>query len=1550
MPIKTSIRLILVLSAWLNCVVCQASGSVTHFSRFSLEQGLSQNTVLSVLKDSYGFLWFGTGDGLNRFDGYTFKVFRHNAQSAGTDSTAISNYSLSNNAVKSLYEDSKGRLWVGTYGGGLNRYDAQSERFIHFRHDKSDSHSLSDDIILSIFEDSHGVLWVGTYSGGLNKFNEASGTFERFRHSATTAGSLSNDKVWAINEDADGRLWVGTANGLNRYDPANQSFEHYTNIASDEHSLSHHAVYAIHQDWQGELWVGTQQGLNQYDRQQQHFRRFEHQTSAPDSLSHAHVTSLFEDNTGTLWVGTEGGGLNRYDAAQKRFVHFKHDNTEPHSLSNNSVLGITQDAQGALWIGTFGGGLNKLDTTKQYFGHFKHQTADPFSLSHNVVIAGYKDASGTLWVGTLDGLNQYDAKTQQFTRFNHDATDSHSLSHNRINAIYGDSSDTLWVGTHGGGLNKFDATTKQFTHFKHQPLNPNSLSHNTVLSVYEDSQGTLWIGTDGGGLNKFDPKTADFKHYRHVAADPHSISHDGVFAIHEGTKGILWIGTDGGGINRFDTQTEQFERFQYQASNPEGLSHNIARVIFEDSKGILWIGTYGGGLNKYDKQTKKFRHYREKDGLPNEVIYAILEDDQGNLWISTNKGLSRFNPETETFRNYDVNDGLQSNEFNTRSAFKSADGELFFGGINGFNRFFAENIKDNDQPPKVVLTDFLLANQSVAIATDNPAIAPKSFELRQSIDALSQLSLSYQQNLIAFEFAALHFTNPMMNQYAYQLIGQDKDWIYTDAKNRRATYTNLRPGEYTLQIKASNSHGYWNQQAKSLKIAILPPPWRTWWAYSLYGLVFMVLIVAIIVAQGNKSRAQKQQIQIEKALNLRLKQVDKLKDEFLANTSHELRTPLNGIIGLAESLMDGVGGPQSNNSLANLAMIVSSGKRLSNLVNDILDFSKLKHSNLVLKTAAVDLYSMVEVVLTLSRPLLADKPLKLINAVSEALPAAQADEDRLGQILHNLVGNAIKFTDVGEVTVSAVQVADGLTIRVSDSGIGIKESQFDTIFVSFEQLEGETERRYSGTGLGLSVSKQLVELHHGTLTVESELGVGSTFNFTLPLANAQTSAENSAEKKPAIGQAVARLHSIEQDRPLIMPLLADSDSSRFRVLVVDDEPINRQVLHNHLSLQNYQLVEASDGEQALSIIAQSDPFDLILLDIMMPRVSGYEVCTQLRRSFAVNDLPVIFLTAKNQVADMMQSFAVGANDYLSKPISKHELLTRVETHLKFLDINRNLETKVLERTQALEQKNREIRVAQQQMVQSAKMASLGTLTAGVAHEINNPTNFVHVSVQNLHIDLSRFNRFIIDLAGDDADEDVLDSFKQQFQPLYQHLDTIQSGTKRIKAIVEDLRMFSQLDAAEHKNAKITVLLNATVNLIRSQYLETIEFVTDFAVIPELYCYPAQLNQVFMNLIVNACEAIAEKQYQTDTIIKGKVVICCRQLTDSVAITIEDNGAGMTAQTQSQLFEPFYTTKKVGDGTGLGLSIAYGIVQKHHGELSVNSTSGNGSTFLLKLPS
>ncbi|NQZ08604.1 MAG: response regulator, partial [Algicola sp.] len=1182
---------------------------------------------------------------------------------------------------------------------------------------------------------------------------------------------------------------------------------------------------------------------------------------------------------------------------------------------------------GFVWVGTGGGGVSKLNLEHQRFGHFNHNPLDPRSLSGNIVWAISQDSHDALWIGTRsNGLNRLDKQADGFVHFKHDASKPSSLSHNNVMSMLEDASGDLWVATAFGGLDLFDRNSGHFSHFKHDETEPESLSSNSSKTLNIDSQNIFWVGSWCGGLNQFDVQNKQFKHYQHQPQDDNSLSQDIVRTTLEDASGQFWVGTLNG-LNLFDREQGTSTRYTHDDKDPNSLSHNNVTHLQQDSSGTLWVATYGGGLNKYNPETNNFKRYRVKDGLPNDTVYGILEDEIGNLWLSTNMGLSKFNPKTETFKNYDVVDGLQSNEFNSGAHFKGKDGELFFGGTNGFNRFYPQNIKDNTTVPTVVFTDFLLFNKSVVINPDAPQNSD-IFTLPKAIDALLELTLGHQQALVTFEFAALDHANPNRNRYQYKLEGFDNHWIDADASIRRATYTSLPSGHYTLRVKAANPDGYWNEQGATINLIVNPPPWRSWWAHLIY-----VLFTAALVFGALRFRLQQHKFTQDRKVLKRLKQVDKLKDVFLANTSHELRTPLNGIIGLAQSLIDGIAGPLPAKAHKSLNMVVTSGKRLSHLIDDILDLSHLKHQRIVLKTEPLDLYRLVEVVLVLSEPLCEGKDLQLVNDVPQNLPTIEADENRLLQILHNLVGNGIKFSHSGGVTVRAKKSDSGIVVSVMDTGIGIGKDKFATIFNSFEQVDGDNNRAYGGTGLGLSISQQLVALHGGSIDLESTPGEGSTFSFTLPTSGAKPAnikiVESVVTPVPVLEALPDEEYSSDEQDEL--GELAN-DGSGMRLLLVDDEPINLQVLNDHLSMLNYQLVEAADGTEALRLIEQEGPFDMVLLDVMMPKLSGYEVCKILRESYSVSELPVIFLTAKNQVEDLVEGFEIGGNDYLTKPVDKPELLSRVAVHLKLLGINRALDSKVNERTEKL--------------LLSEKLASMGNLMAGVAHEINNPANFVHICVQNLELDLIKFQQYLYSLVDDEDDEEIADSFKQEFDPLFDHLKTIKDGTGRITTIVKDLKNSTRMNDGEKARVCITDVLMTTINLVSSKFKAQVLIVTEFDVTPTISCYPSKINQVFMNLLVNACDAMED---QTD----GSIVVGCQLIGEKdnrqVEISFKDNGCGMTDETKLKLYEPFYTTKGMEKGTGLGLSISHDIVQKHDGELRVESVLGEGTVFRVILP-
>jgi signal transduction histidine kinase/ligand-binding sensor domain-containing protein len=761
-------------------------------------------------------MWFGTQDGLNKFDGYSFTVYRHDAENEN---------SLSNNSVAAIYEDKSGTLWVGTTGGGLNRFNRTTETFNHYLHDAANPHSLSGNSVAFIQQADAGAVWVAT-NHALDLFNPQTGEFTHYKNPSASSSSFGDTALRWICEDEKGALWIGTAHGgLQRFDRRTGEFNEQIDRLSESQHLRDFPISSILKDANGLLWIGTEGGgLFSFDRQSEAFTRYQHDPKISNSLADNTVSAMFEDAEGTFWIGTNNG-LDAFDRKNHAFLHYRHEPSKPESISSNSIVSLYEDRSGILWIGT-SEGINKLNRNNRHFISQGTDTTNANSLSGNGVRSLYQDRMGKLWIGTDDsGLNQYDKVTGEIKRYQYDASDPHSLSNNDATAIAEDGLGTLWIGTNGGGLNRFNASRGDFTRYRHDRSNPQSLSDDTVWSILTDSSGTLWIGT-ANGLNKFDHQSGAFARFQNDPANPRSLSDNNIRAIEEGKSGTLWLGTRNGGVNRFDSRSGGFKRFQHQQNNPASLSSDAVYALHYDSRGTLWVGTTEG-FNRLNPDQETFIHFGEKDGLSNNTIYGILGDLNGNLWMSTNNGISRFNPETHVFRNYDVDDGLQDNEFNGGAAFQSKSGEMFFGGIKGFNSFHAEEVKDNAFRPPIVLTAFKKLDEKV--------------KLNKSIDEIDEIELSYKDYVFSFEFAALDYTAPKKNQYAYKLDGFDQNWNYSGTR-RVAIYTNLGGGDYVFKVKGTNSDGVWNEQDTSIRITIIPPFWKTWW--------FMALAVGAIVLLG----------------------------------------------------------------------------------------------------------------------------------------------------------------------------------------------------------------------------------------------------------------------------------------------------------------------------------------------------------------------------------------------------------------------------------------------------------------------------------------------------------------------------------------------------------------------------------------------------------------------------------------------------------------------------------------------------------------------------
>jgi len=797
------------------------------FQHLMLEHGLSSSTIHCIFQDKKGFLWFGTNGGLNKYDGYGFKTYRYKPEDPD---------SLSENVVRTIIEDRAGNLWIGTFGGGVNRFDPGRETFKHYLNIPGDPNSLTNNSVLSILEDRAGNLWIGTYGGGLNRFDRGTETFKHYREIPGNPGSLSSTKVRTIYQDRAGILWIGTlGSGLNKFSPKTGRFTSYQADPTNPNSLKNNSIVTILEDQEhaGILWIGTDGGgLSKFDAKSGTFVHFTTEPENPKSLSSNEIRKIYSDQTAALWVGT-ARGLNRFDRKKKEFIRYLHDPLNPCSLSANSIRSIFEDRSGVLWVGTEFGGLNKLDRRKRKFKHYYHVPGAPSSLSNNKVSAIYEDRHGVIWIGTFDGLNKWNRKNETFAHFRHLASDPYNPGNSRIMCIYEDREGVLWVGTLDG-LKQFERETEKFVRFLPEAKNPNSLSDNRVISISEDKWGLLWFGTING-LNQYDPRNKTFKHY--FNDNGNSLDQNIINSIVEDRYGVLWVGTIKG-LYKFDRENETFTPYRADPKDPRRLSNDKIYCIYEDLSGILWIGTEGG-LNRYDRNRDFFSHYLVKHGLPNNVILGILEDHRGNLWISTNNGLSEFNPKTSRiFKNYDFSDGLQSNEFSYGAFYKSRSGEMFFGGVNGFNAFFPGNIVGNPYQPDVVITDFKISNKSVRIGEEVDGL----IILENHVSETNEIKLSHKHTTLTFEYVGLHYAVPESNRYSYKMEGLDRDWNYV-GKRRFALYPHLDPGHYVFRVKASNNDNVWNETGASIHIYIPPPYWRQWWFRVLVGAIFISLLL-----------------------------------------------------------------------------------------------------------------------------------------------------------------------------------------------------------------------------------------------------------------------------------------------------------------------------------------------------------------------------------------------------------------------------------------------------------------------------------------------------------------------------------------------------------------------------------------------------------------------------------------------------------------------------------------------------------------------------------
>lgn len=1229
----------------LFCIVLQAEKQQDNFSYLTINDGLSHNTVNCILKDSNGFMWFGTNDGLNKYDGYRFSVYKHNPDDAS---------SISDNRVYAIDEDSDGNLWVGTRNG-LNKYNPEQDRFERFRIDSPiDSGRTVNDFVRDILVEEDSQIWLGTLGKGLLRFRPGDKEFKSFVSASDKSRQGSND-VSSVFRDSRDRLWfANNAHGLNLLQSNGQDVRFYPFKPG---SFDNDNVgKTIFEDRSGNIWVCTEgRGLFRFHEPENTFTHYD-VDNKKNNISSNVVKDIYQDEKGRYWIATDGGGLDVYDLSEDEYFTYNYDISVENSLSSDAIYCIYGDDKDILWIGTFGGGVNILDNNRKKFMHYTQTGKRKNELSHPSVLSFEEDQNGMIWIGTDGGgINRFDPDQQSFVHYKHAPNTPHSLGSNAVTDIYLDKEGTLWFGTYGGGLNMLDRKSGNFVKFKSYPEDSLSIGSDNVWSINEDSVGNFWVGTLEG-LEVFNKESRAFDS---VDLPGSELLYSGkVTNILQDSYGQMWFG--GALLTSMDIETGEFTFY-----NDKTLREYDVRTIFEDSDGMLWVGTEGGGLSKFDRSKKSFANFNMNDGLPSDAVHSILEDNDGDLWISTNNGLSRFDKESENFRNYDVHDGLQSNQFAYNASLKSSKGRMYFAGVNGFNVFYPDSIRDNPYPPPVVFTDFRLMNKDIPIGTDDSP-------LEKHINETRKIVLAHHQSVFTIEFAALNFTSPDKNQYAYMMEGFDDDWNYV-GNQRNATYTNLDAGDYVFKLMASNNDGVWNEQPIRVEFEILPPWWRTSWAYLGYAFV----MIAVLLGFRNylvRQQELKNALIMKDVERKKIEELNQLKLRFYTNISHEFRTPLTLIFGPLEKLMELF---KENEAVYNyLNLMRRNTMRLSRLINQIMDFRKIETGNMKLKISEADIVKFIRDIKEHFDSYARDRDINFEFKTNVEELNVKLDYEKMDMVLYNLLSNAFKFTpDHGSICIGLKTFeGDGkfknqfFKITVKDSGVGISPERLSNIFDRFYQIDEPSQFQKAavrnGTGIGLSLTKELVELHGGTISVESEKNKGSTFYISLPFFDDQDytgkiEIMKSGDKKFR-HEILWDEAQLDFEDKIYDEEIEDQELKKDYpvVLVVEDDGDMRLFVKNALEA-DFEVITAGNGEKGYEKAEKHIP-DMIVCDVMMPVADGFEMAARIRENEKISHIPIIFLSAISTVENNLLGFGFGAYDYISKPFNVSLLKAKVK--------------------------------------------------------------------------------------------------------------------------------------------------------------------------------------------------------------------------------------------------------------------------------------------------
>lgn len=1224
-------------------------GQDIRFKHLTINDGLSQNLIFSMVQDDDGYMWFGTKDGLNKYDGYTFKVFQYELNNPN---------SISSNYITSLFKDSNGKIWIGTGNGQLNIYQKSTQNFQRIKLPLATSEGKNTDEITTITQDHSGTIWVGTKVNGLFKvpyINNAYATknIKQFYRETNKTNQLASNYIKKLYVDASNILWISTNEGLSRMDiEYGIVSSHYINVKDKKAPgiEKDYSISAITTAGKGKLWLGTHSGLVRLNTQNYSYEFFPHHLSV-FRFGWGEINEIVANKKGQLWLSTSAE-LMRFDTLTSTYESIKNDPLNPESISYNCITSLAIDRTQIVWVGTSGMGINYYDPKSNRFGTVKRTTVLNSRITGFSIRAVLEENNRYVWIST-ESLYRWDRKTGELKSYETSSNKLNDFGNSGCYSMIKSKDNLLWFGT-SEGLYKYDPKTEKSIHFFYDLANPNRTPNKSITTVFESNDGNLWV-VSGNYLSLVTNREKGiFKHYKFNNLSEKNSNLRTV--ICEDYLGRLWIGTKNG-LVVFNPKKKTFHTYRTNEGNSTSLSNNQVNVICVDPNHptkYLWIGT-SGGLNKLDITKGTFSLYTKKEGLPNNVIYGILPDNQNNLWLSTNKGLSRFNPTTNKFRNYDVEDGLQSNEFNTGAFYKSSKGELFFGGIDGLNYFFPDQIIDNPYEPQLGITEIKIYSEGTTEIRQFPQRSNEIIELHP------------KDNIIQIEFAAMDFSASGKNRYAYKLENFNENWIDTD-HSRTATFTNLPPGDYILKVKGSNNDGIWNEKGIAIPIKVFPHWTATWWAYSLYA--FLLLLLLYWFRKYEMKRIQlKNDLEIEHKEIDTLKVLDQLKTRFFTNISHEFRTPLTLIRGNTEKLMNEL---PSNSIRNDVQVIDENAKTLLKLINELLDISKLEAGKMPLKSTQQDivmylknLFYSVESIATL-------KNISLSFISEKDTIQVLFDPEKMEKIVMNIISNALKFTkENGEITLTVRTIEDQLSICVCDSGSGISETDLPNIFNRFYQSDNSDTRMYEGTGIGLALAKELIELHQGTICVYRNQELtgqeGTTFIIEIPIGII-------SPETPISESVLTTADSLYQitnfPNPSFQSITQSYEIPIFEsnsklILLVEDNLSIRDFIKSQLEA-NYKIIEANNGSEGIELSKNFIP-NIIISDVMMPIMDGIAMVHELRNDEKTSHIPIIMLSGKASLADKITGLETGIDAYLTKPFSVKELQLTVNNLIQKTD-------------------------------------------------------------------------------------------------------------------------------------------------------------------------------------------------------------------------------------------------------------------------------------------